>query len=372
MASNQAETAEEALRVTLEALCTRLGYPLGHVFRVQGDELDLVRPVARRRPRALRGLPPADRDHRLPPRRRPAGPGAGDAAARCSWATSRTTPRSYAWAPTPTCRSPAAFAFPVLVGTRDGGGDRGVLRGAARARPADARPGRPGGHPAGPRRRARPRPRRTWPTTPCTTRSPGCPTGSLLLDRLGSRAGRAAAAATATWPCCSSTSTGSRSINDAAATPPATQLLMAVGPPAAGRAPPDDTVARLGGDEFVVLCEDVDDERAALRGGRAAPAAARRGRSRSDGQDVPGLGQHRHRPADRRRRHGRRPAARRRRGHVPGQGAGPAAATSCSTRTCATCCSAGSGPSATCAARSSSDELRLHYQPVVAPGRRAP
>ncbi len=40
VAANQAETVEEALRVTLEALCTRLGYPLGHVFRVRGDELE--------------------------------------------------------------------------------------------------------------------------------------------------------------------------------------------------------------------------------------------------------------------------------------------------------------------------------------------
>ena len=56
-----------------------------------------------------------------------------------------------------------------------------------------------------------------------------------------------------------------KAINDRFGHAAGDEMLMAVGARLREVLRPDDTVARLGGDEFVVLCEDLDDDRAAVR-----------------------------------------------------------------------------------------------------------
>ena len=56
-----------------------------------------------------------------------------------------------------------------------------------------------------------------------------------------------------------------KTINDRFGHATGDQTLMAVGLRLRELLRPQDTVARLGGDEFVVLCEDLDDDRAAVR-----------------------------------------------------------------------------------------------------------
>ena len=128
---------------------------------------------------------------------------------------------------------------------------------------------------------------------------------------------------------------------------------------------PSDTVARFGGDEFIVLCEDITDEQQAMQRRRAD--RSRRSSAPFESADDEHVRHRQHRHRARRRRRRRRPEALIR--------DADAAMYRAKERGRARCelfddddarrawPSAWSIEDATCAARSSASEFRLHYQP---------
>ena len=127
-----------------------------------------------------------------------------------------------------------------------------------------------------------------------------------------------------------------------------------------------DTVGRLGGDEFVVLCRDCDADGAEHLARRCQ--AALRAALRPRRPFRPAQRQHRHR----RRRPGRRPdaavdrpGARRRPGDVRGQGRRPQPGPPVQPRPALGRAAAHAAGRPSCARRSRTDQLVLHYQPVI-------
>ena len=163
----------------------------------------------------------------------------------------------------------------------------------------------------------------------------------------------------------SSTSTTSRRSTTRSATPRATRCLLEVARRLDSSIRGADTAARFGGDEFAVLLEDVEGSQEAAdtaeRSSRRSAQPLRAGHKElalrcSLGISVLG-------PDDTSRR--RRADPRRRRRDVHRQARRQGRLPRCSSRRCTRACSRGSSCAPTSSARIATDQLELHYQPVV-------
>ena len=202
----------------------------------------------------------------------------------------------------PTARSSGSTTRPTRCATSPTGGRRGLAGPARRHHRTEAARG------AAPPRRL-----------PRSADRAGQPCPVPRAPRPGAR--RSTPAPGRASPCCSSTSTTSRSSTTRSATAPATASWSRS--PSGSRATirADDIAARQGGDEFTILLERVhgEDEAVALAerlAARSAPPIELEGRPLVDRRE------HRDRPRARPTTRGRRPAGPRRCRDVRGQGAG--------------------------------------------------
>ena len=213
-------------------------------------------------------------------------------------------------------------------------------------------------------RHGAPPPSSRSPTSPTTTRSPGCPTARCCEEHLKLALAR-------------SRRTGAgvallhvdlddfKLVNDSLGHAAGDELLCRLGGAPAGVVRATDLLARPGGDEFLLLLADLHDDADGAAERVAAPGR-RRLPSRSDRRRrVPDLGLDRHlalaaRRARRRDAARATPTPRCTRPRRP-----PAAAGRPTSPPAATRSSASRWPRA-CAARSARDEFALHYQPIFA------
>ena len=260
-AANQAETVEGAMRVTIEALCTGLGFPLGHLFRVQGDDLisaglwhdadpdryqDFRRLTERTEFRRGVGLPGRALETGRPVL-------VGDV---------KNDPAFVRLGPGSDLPIAGAFAFPVLVGDEV----VAVIEVFAEAvlEPDQSMLDLVGqvGTQLG-RVVERDRARQDVAHHAMHDALTGLPNRVLLLDRLRSALARGQRSACQVAVLFIDLDRF-KSINDADGHKAGDAVLMETAQRLDGVLRPGDTIARLGGDEFVVLCEDIDDERMAM------------------------------------------------------------------------------------------------------------